>query len=334
MLFTHSSSYLISNAMQTSSTGLIRSTHSTTNPLSNPTFLASLLVPHLEAYLATNDDIRLLILTYPAAHLATAIALQKLIGQDVFKIAGVLDSLVSDPLSFKSGPRTASSAHPLSNQAASSPSRKTSVKHSHANSIRSLQKQTSFHQINTSEAGVSFSKANYLLPCVATDTEISNFLTGITKPLIEKSTFYTPEPEIAPIIVEKIVEKFIEKPTPLPPPTPTSTQPPVSFRQPKEPRESKISRLTGGEVPKPRSRGHTYAASISSTIRTTGSERARRERRNDEGWGNFYIGEEDSEDDAYDRMIMGRSGARIVPEVKQAGKKRSSKKALKWLGLA
>ena len=144
------------------------------------------------------------------------------------------------------------------------------------------------------------------------------------------------------MIVEKIVEKIIEKP--VLPPTPTSSHPPVSYRGTKgESRESKIARLTGergietNSKPGSRgkeSRGHAYAASVVSTM-TTGSERARR--KNDEAWENFYIGEEDSDDDAYDRMIMGRAGARIVPEVikKEAqGKKRSSKKALKWLGLA
>jgi hypothetical protein len=184
---------------------------------------------------------------------------------------------------------------------------------------------------------VSFSKADYLLPSIATDAEISNFLSGIWMSLIEKSTFYSPEPEPAPTIVEKIVEKFIEKPSL--PPTPASPQSPPTYRrkQAKEPRDSKISRLIGGDAPSqpsPRMRGHNYAPSVASTIRTTGSERVRRERKNDEAWDNFYISEEDSADDAYDRMIMGRSGVKIVANKLAPEKKRSSKKALKWLGLA
>ena len=52
--------------------------------------------------------------------------------------------------------------------------------------------------------------------------------------------------------------------------------------------------------------------------------------------GELYIGEEDSEDDAYDRMIMGRAGQRIVPEleIKVKTVKMDKRKALKWLGLA
>jgi len=52
---------------------------------------------------------------------------------------------------------------------------------------------------------------------------------------------------------------------------------------------------------------------------------------------NFYLEEEDSEDDDWDRMIMGRSGAKPPPKAPE-GKKGlvvgSKKKALKWLGLA
>ncbi len=61
-------------------------------------------------------------------------------------------------------------------------------------------------------------------------------------------------------------------------------------------------------------------------------------------WESFYIGDDDSEDDAYDRMIMGRQGTKSVSEPKRrfgdgmgdmgVGQLRNKKKALKWLGLA
>lgn len=69
----------------------------------------------------------------------------------------------------------------------------------------------------------------------------------------------------------------------------------------------------------------------------------------EDDWENFYIGEDDSEDDEFDRMIMGRQMARIVPEVMGKGGRggagldgggvgmqapRNKKKALRWLGLA
>lgn len=74
------------------------------------------------------------------------------------------------------------------------------------------------------------------------------------------------------------------------------------------------------------------------STRTTASEFERREDRGriEREWENFYIGEDDSEDDEYDRMIMGRALAKIVPEIRmpELEKKRNTKKALKWLGLA
>lgn len=276
------------------------------------TLLATLLVPHIETYLATNPSVRLLILLYPSSHLPTVIALRKLLGQDVLKIAGVVDTLSSDPR-----PRTPIT-HPLSNDSTSPTIHK---RRGSRKSIGSQASQNSFHQAKKSE--LSFSKANYLLPSTATDAEIAAFLSGIWKSLVEKSAFYTPEPELEPIVVEKIVEKFIDR-KPLPPP------------------KSKISRLTGTND----KRSHSYAPSIASTVRsmatvrtmgtmrTTATGRERREV--DKAWEDFYIGEVDSEDDDFDRMVMGRAGARIVPEPirNMQGKKRSSKKALKWLGLA
>ena len=296
--------------------------------MNSSSLLAMLLIPHLETYLATNPSVRLLILLYPSAHLPTVVALRKLLGQDVLKIAGVVDTLSSDPR-----PRTPVS-HSVSNETTSPKGHAQGHKRrASRKSTGSQVSQKSFHQSKKSD--ISFSKANYLLPSTATDSEIVAFLSGIWKSLVEKSAFYTPEPEPEPIVVEKIVERMVErKPVP----------PPKSLHSPRPGRESKISRLTGGNPPEKRS--HNYAPSIASTVRsfttvrtmgtmrTTATERGRREV--DKAWEDFYIGEVDSEDDEYDRMVMGRSGARIVPEPIRSmqGKKRSSKKALKWLGLA
>jgi hypothetical protein len=296
------------------------------NPLNSSTLLATLLVPHLETYLATNPGVRLLILLYPSAHLPTVVALRKLLGQDILKIAGVVDTLSSEPR-----PRTPVT-NPLSNDS-TSPKAQGHRRPVSRKSAGSHASQKSFHQSRKSDT--SFSKANFLLPSTATDSEIVAFLSGIWKSLVEKSAFYTPEPEPEPVVVEKIVERIVErKPVP----------PPKSSLNPQAGRESKISRLTGANQPE--KRRHNYAPSIASTVRsfttvrtmgtvmTTATERGRREV--DRAWEDFYIGEVDSEDDEYDRMVMGRAGARIVPEPIRniQGKKRSSKKALKWLGLA
>jgi hypothetical protein len=95
---------------------------------------------------------------------------------------------------------------------------------------------------------------------------------------------------------------------------------------------SKISRLTGnsGEEtennydPSITSR-HKYASSIAST-RTNRTERGRKriERGTEAGWENFYIQDDDSEDDDYDRKVLGRA-----MEMRSAAPKRDKKKALK-----
>ncbi|KAL2066230.1 hypothetical protein VTL71DRAFT_2301 [Oculimacula yallundae] len=325
--------YLISNVMQSYMSSSI--TREAPNPISDPHVLASLLVPHIEAFLAGNSSTRLLILHFSAANLPTVIALQGLLGTDLFRIAGILDTLASDPPSI---------ARPGSSMSSKSP-------------FNGRSKPAS----QLAKSITSFARADYLLPSIATDTEISTFLSGIWKVLMEKSSFYTPEPEPKPIIIER----------PPIPPTPTSSMPrdrdsgyPSSSNQ--TPRVSKASRLTGGGAPgTPRggnypasinsvlSKGnsggyatsvtasttntntntnrHKYAASIAST-KTTGSERERKQ--GDKEWENFYIEDDDSEDDAYDKMILGRQMQRIVPEVKKPGQKANTKKALKWLGLA
>ena len=346
--------YFIANMMQTYSS-VPSSMQGNFNPLSCPEVLATCLVPQIEAYLATNTGTRLLVLHYSSSHLAIVMALRKLLGQDVLKIAGIMDSLSSDPPSIVSRPRTPN-ASPLSNYATKRPAAAHSCDTSQrcnsiASHISSLNSSTN-HQPMISESGVSFSKANYLLPSAATDVEITTFLSGIWTSLMGKSTFYTPEPEPIPTIVEK---------PPLPPiPGPSTftngrerdgSHPPVSFRQrnSSQPRESKIARLTGnsGIISTPprtptghKSSSHKHAASIASTVQTTNSERVRREdARVEKEWENFYIGDEDSEDDDYDRMVMGRMMAKIVPEARkifpeEKAPKRSTKKALKWLGLA
>jgi len=373
-------SYLIANAMQTS---CISNPDLSRNALSQPTVLAALLIPQLESYLASNLSTRLLILEYTSAHLPTIFALGKLMGRDLFKIAGILDSLASDPPPM-SIPRTPNTTNPLSNDAValriysrfnnprsdvSSPRPETSI--SATSSVPPKQER----KIDT----VTFARADYLLPSTATINEINNYITLISKSLVEKSNFYIPEPELKPVIVEKvvekiverIVEKIVEKQVPMLPPSPTSVMssavsrdlpsrerepptrekeaPPLAFRNNNT--SSKLARLTGNAalLPNPHPSSHFshtrqhsqtkkgYASSIRST-RTTASEMDRREDRGriDKEWENFYIGEDDSEDDEYDRMIMGRALAKIVPEVRrpELEKKRNTKKALKWLGLA
>lgn len=71
------------------------------NPFSNPYFLATLIMPHLETYLALHSDVRYLLLEHPPEHLPTVLALQKLAGSDLIKVAQIVDSSSKESSHFK-----------------------------------------------------------------------------------------------------------------------------------------------------------------------------------------------------------------------------------------
>ncbi|RFU33583.1 hypothetical protein B7463_g2754, partial [Scytalidium lignicola] len=310
--------YFVANVLQTAEE---QSKRTSARPWSNPKALATMLVPHLEAYLASNPMIGLLILHYPITHLSTVLALRKLIGADLFKVAGILDGLASEP-SFEDQPTTLLSTDPASRAA------QIIFQRSRTDSIHNHYTQSSFSTRSTSQPNslpahlrnrlsvISLSKADYLLPSTASPIEIKSLLSSISQALIERSSFYTPEPEPSPI--------FAKYPVPPIPDSPTESD-----------------RVSYAHSRKKASRSRpNYASSIAST-RTTGSEKARREeareKQLEKDWENFYLGE-DSEDE-YDRMVMGRSGTTAMPEMRKRNKldemkKVRSKKAFKWLGLA
>lgn len=301
------------------------------NTVPEPESLALLLIHELEAYLIANTAIRLLILQYPAEHLATILALRKLIGGD-FVAVGILDTLALDPSSLTSRSRTPSS--PPSNKAL-----RASPRVKPPTQLKNMASSITLNGTEKTENKVSFSKADYVLPSTATDAEITTFLTSIWRVLTQKSPFYAPELE-PPSPPPQIVEKPLSSPS-IKSHTAThnprdheSVYPPSTYRTSRTDRDSKISRLTGQSNLQSGHHHSKYAPSIASTMRTTASERGRREE--NRAWENFYIAEEDSEDDSYDRMIMGRGFAKIIPEIKKEGQpsKRNTKKALKWLGLA
>jgi hypothetical protein len=183
MSLTRRSRYLIANAMQ-SYTSQPLAKQIQDNPFANSLLLATLIIPHLETYLAAHSETRFLILEYPAEHLSTVLALQRLVGVEILKVAGVL---------------TAESPEPGSAPVSPTPNGKNSHK-----SIPSLSgvsissSKTSATLISTrpgsrSAEAPSFSKANFLLTSSATDSEIATLISTIWKVLTDISPFYIPE---------------------------------------------------------------------------------------------------------------------------------------------
>ncbi|KAI0429122.1 hypothetical protein F5Y09DRAFT_268558 [Xylaria sp. FL1042] len=178
--------YLIANAMQAfTSQPLANQTQD--NPFSNPVLLATLIIPHLETYIAAHSTTRFLLLEYPTEYLSTVLSLQRLIGVDLLKIAGIIDAETSDPKSYREYRKQ--SSYTVSSSPTSSPNRGISA--------TLLSPKVYMPKLETSEqtcmSQPSFSKANFILTSTAGESEIATFISTVWKILIDISDFYIPE---------------------------------------------------------------------------------------------------------------------------------------------
>ncbi|KAI1754771.1 hypothetical protein F4782DRAFT_461249 [Xylaria castorea] len=178
--------YLIANTMQAfTSQPLANQTQD--NPFSNPVLLATLIIPHLETYIAAHSGTRFLILDYPPEYLSTVMALQRLIGADLFKVAGIIDAEAGDR---RSGPayRTRT-LHKGAHSRTSSASKGSST--TPPSSKGSKQIFETAERMRPSQS--SFSKANFVLTSAATESEITTLISTIWRILIDISPSYIPE---------------------------------------------------------------------------------------------------------------------------------------------
>lgn len=173
--------FLIASAMQ-AFTAQPLANQTQDNPFSNPLLLATLIIPHLETYMAAHSTTRFLLLEYPPEHLATVLALQRLVGVDLLKIAGILCSEDID-LKMHSGVKI-----PVRNM------------HLRIGSDSGLSKigtrtgATLLAPTGTKQTQTpSFSKANFLITSSANESEIATLISTIWKILIDISSYYIPE---------------------------------------------------------------------------------------------------------------------------------------------
>lgn len=145
----------------------------TENPFNSPYLLATLVIPHLETYLAAHSSTRLLLLEYPPDHLSTVLAIQRLVGLDLVKVAQIVDSASPKPLPFehvRGSPIHAGHLSPPKAPASPpSPPRQ-------------------------AEDSLPFTKANFLLTSSASEPEIADFVDTVSKILAEISPLYNPRP--------------------------------------------------------------------------------------------------------------------------------------------
>ena len=185
------------------------------NPLANPTILAELLVPHLESYLAGNELTRLLVIKYDPAMLPTVLELRRIVGEEAFKIAGIVDSAADV--------RPGLQPNLLSNEGSSILNARN--RFSGSNRFASNTSGVRNSAVPPKRTEELLPKSNFLLSSTATDREIVGFLESIRKVLVVKNSFFESEPE--PVM----------RP-PTPPPEPVHVDPP----RPPTPHRSSRSR--------------------------------------------------------------------------------------------
>ncbi|KAG5806757.1 hypothetical protein H9Q74_007564 [Fusarium xylarioides] len=295
--------YLLANAMQAYTAQPLAS-QAKDNPFANSFLLATLIIPHLETYLALHAEVRYLLLEYPPEHLATVLALQKLVGVELMKVAQIVDA------SSKSIPFT----------------------HLRGNSINGPEQGPvgrfgkTFPQNSGSGYDVTVSEANFLITSTATDTEIATFIATISRILSKTSDFYIPhEPPKKP------------SPKKSKPPSITGTFSPFP-RVPSAIHSPPISPALGaslGAALSGSSAVPSRAPSIAETVKTAKSSRSKQSRSYSKRKPSaidarsiltMYV--DDSDWDQEDRRIM------PLLEDKAERRKGNSHKALKFLGLS
>ncbi|KAM0127019.1 hypothetical protein ACHAO1_009772 [Botrytis cinerea] len=188
--------FLIASAMQTFMSQPLPARKGL-DPMSDPRLLADLIVPHLELYLATNSLVRFLVLSFPFDQIATVIALRSLLGSDLIKVAGVLDTLSSDPPLFaKPILSNFHSSHRSYDFAISTNRRRpeTSDRNILKSTLGTSNETDAETTLNCPSSSYSlFFKADYHLPSTASSLEIQNFLNLIRKNIVERLSWYHAE---------------------------------------------------------------------------------------------------------------------------------------------
>ncbi|OHE90826.1 hypothetical protein CORC01_13870 [Colletotrichum orchidophilum] len=297
--------YLIANAMQSfTAQPLANQTHD--NPFTNSYLLATLIIPHLETFFAAHSEVRFLLLEYPPDHLATILALQKLVGVDLMKVAQVIDAQAKEPL-------------PFTHVRGSSLGRVSTVSDL-ASSTSSLQSKGSRSGASTSSRdGLAVSKANLLLTSTATETEVATFISTIWKILINISKFYLPEeskkPEDGGIKNKRQSGNFSAFPQ-------ASTSPPMS---PPSSSGRKTNNGTSGSI-----RASVRPSSIAETIMSRRFKSRRGDKKTVGDGASILTVDMDYESD------LDLEERRLMPMFlkKNQVRKGNSRKALKFLGLA
>lgn len=165
------------------------------NPFKSAPILATWLIPKLEMWLHAHMEFRFILLQFDEEHLGTVLALRAAIGENMFKIAGIIDTGDSIPPAPHS-PRPNRSG-PSSSSLDGTPD----------------------HVVMEPSCcrPPSFSRVNYLLTCSATEAEHAIFVYSIWKHLIRGSQYYIPHQPPLPRSSSQNPLRPASPPPPLPP---------------------------------------------------------------------------------------------------------------------
>ncbi|KAI1084417.1 hypothetical protein F5B20DRAFT_295810 [Whalleya microplaca] len=356
--------YLIANAMQ-SFTAQPLANQTQDNPFSNPLLLATLIIPHLETYMAAHSATRFLLLEYPPEHLTTVLALQRLVGLDLLKVAGILDSEANEPK-----PYTGFKAQPWTSPMSAHSNFKLSTMEEKARATLLAPKGLK------STPTPSFSRANFLLTSSATESEIASLISTIWKILVDVSPFYVPEgiaPK-SPMLMDQETKRNAvngsqHRPlaqTPLIDPSQqyaplTSAAIMMGFREPTSPSNSNYvssgtrtelnfplppSRIQNLDVPRSETPMRSSRASVAGSIRSIRTTRTMQSQRNklrtllgkdaDVDRATIRLGRPASSVFSYDDDEFADEERKYMPLFggSPSPRKGNSHKALKWLGLS
>ncbi|KAL3427587.1 gastric mucin-like protein [Phlyctema vagabunda] len=338
--------YIIANALDSFTAHHV----SSLDPTSDPALLAALIVPHIESYLATNYT-RFLIIHYSNPQLPVILALQALLGSTLFKIAGIFHRLPSDTLQPGFGFPPSLEASPIHSKFS------TGTQPIRPNSTAKRERILTEYKYRPNGSCVG---ADYVLSTAPTASEFTRFISSIREVLIEKDGFYKPNLEQESTFkLNKVSKKMAtiaqqnSRNLPRTPPQSPARAPELSAPYQEPSRLQERSTTTRGSIRR-LSRTLSSKKVQFKPAKVTGSEPPKKddayERQLEKEWDNFNIDEEDSEDDDYDRMVLGRAG--VTPDklqylsskstkakalMMENGKRKKpsdSKKALRWLGLA
>ncbi|KAL7787748.1 hypothetical protein V8C37DRAFT_259989 [Trichoderma ceciliae] len=287
--------YLLANAMQ-AFTALPLTNQTSDNPFTNSYLLATLLIPHLETYLALHSEIRYLLLEYPPEHLPTVLALQKLIGVELIKVAQIVDSSNKDRLPFTQigGPSVGA---------------KTDVK-------------TPNLSPRSSNSDITVSNANFLLTSTATAKDIAKFVSTVWN-IPSEACDYEPSSQ----------EKKLPNKKPRPAQLDASF---TKFPRSSDSSQSGPSPTSAGDSSSPvsltlssprQSLTDNIKTPKSDTIYSRGFSRRRLFRSDSASMTTFDHGSDDSELDLEERRLMPMF-------MKTMDRQVNTRKALKFLGLA